>query len=205
MADPGAQIIPKIDADSMTAGQRQGDLWLKLDRHSKRFQRLTLATSWLRFNWRSPVRCHSEHLSSPAIEPVTVGKTKPLGSNRLLIVDDEVGITHVIESAALELGFESLAIHETEQFEAALQTISPTIIFLDISMPKRDGVELIAYLSAWNYPGRVVIMSGHPLYLKMSSTLANACGLRLADLLTKPFRKQQILDLLLDLAERPTE
>jgi DNA-binding NtrC family response regulator len=130
---------------------------------------------------------------------------KPLGSNRLLIVDDEVGITRVIESAARELGFESLAIHETEQFEEALQTIKPTIIFLDISMPKRDGVELIACLSGWNYPGRVVIMSGHPVYLKMSSTIAKTRGLRLADLLAKPFRKQQILDLLLDMAERPTE
>jgi len=144
-------------------------------------------------------------MSSPAIDLVTVGKNKPLGSNRLLIVDDEVGITHVIESAACELGFESLAIHETEQFEEALQTIKPTIIFLDISMPTRDGMDLIACLSAWNYPGRVVIMSGHPLYLKMSSLIADARGLRLAYLLAKPFRKQQILDLLLDLAERPTE
>jgi len=98
-----------------------------------------------------------------------------------------------------------LAIHETEQFEKALRTIKPTIIFLDISMPRRDGVELIAYLSAWNYPGRIVIMSGHPLYLEMSSTIAKTRGLRLAGLLTKPFKKQQILDLLLDLAERPTE
>ena len=136
---------------------------------------------------------------------MTVANNKPLGSNRLLIVDDEVGITRVIESAARELGFESLAIHETEQFEKALQTIRPTVIFLDISMPTRDGMELIACLSAWNYPGRVVIMSGHPLYLKMSSLIADARGLRLAYLLTKPFRKQQILDLLLDLAERPTE
>ena len=136
---------------------------------------------------------------------MSVGKNKPLGSNRLLIVDDEEAITRVIESAARELGFESLAIHETEQFEKALQTLKPTLIFLDISMPKRDGVELIAHLSAWNYPGKVVIMSGHPLYLKTSSAIAKAGGLRLADLLTKPFRKQQILDLLLDLAERPTE
>jgi DNA-binding LytR/AlgR family response regulator len=137
---------------------------------------------------------------------VTVGENKPLvASNRVLIIDDEPGITRIIESAAGELGFESLAIHDTEQFEGALQTIKPTLIFLDISMPKRDGVELIACLSAWNYPGRVVLMSGHPLYLRMGSALAKMHGLRLADVLAKPFRRQQILDLLLDLAARPTD
>jgi FixJ family two-component response regulator len=73
-------------------------------------------------------------------------------------------------------------------------------------MPKRDGVELIAYLSTWNYPGKIVIMSGAaPLYLQMSSTIARTRGLRLADILTKPFRKQQILDLLMDLAEKPID
>lgn len=134
------------------------------------------------------------------------GKNKPLGvSNRLLIIDDEPGITQVIESAAREIGLGSFVIHDTEQFEKALDAIKPTLIFLDISMPHRDGVELMSYLAAGNYPGMVVIMSGHPLYLKMGSTIAETHGLRLADSLAKPFRRQQILDLLLDLAERPTD
>lgn len=128
------------------------------------------------------------------------------GANRLLIVDDEPGITRIIEVAALQLGFQVLSINETDDFEKALQAIRPTIIFLDISMPKRDGVELIAYLSTWNYPGKIVIMSGAAaLYLQMSSTIARTRGLRLADILTKPFRKQQILDLLMDLAEKPID
>jgi len=137
---------------------------------------------------------------------VTGEQNKASGfSERLLIVDDEPGITQVIESAARELELGSFAIHDTDQFEKALEAIKPTIIFLDIVMPSRDGVELIAHLAAWNYPGRLVIMSGHPLYLKMGSTIAETHGLRLAALLTKPFRKKQILDLLRDLAERPVD
>ena len=73
-------------------------------------------------------------------------------------------------------------------------------------MPKRDGVELVAYLSVWNYPGKIAIMSGaDPIYLQMSSTIAKTRGLRLAGTLRKPFRKQQVLDLLTDLAERPID
>jgi DNA-binding NtrC family response regulator len=60
--------------------------------------------------------------------------------NRLLIVDDEPGITRVIETVAQELGFEVLAIHQSEQFEKALLQLDPTLICLDIAMPDRDGV-----------------------------------------------------------------
>jgi DNA-binding response OmpR family regulator len=128
---------------------------------------------------------------------VTGAKNGPLGViNRLLIIDDEPGITQVIESAACELGLESFVLHGPDQFEKALEAIKPTIIFLDIVMPDRDGMKLIAHLAAWNYPGRVLIVSPHPLHLKMGSTIAETHGLRLADLLTKPLGKRQTLDLL---------
>jgi two-component system OmpR family response regulator len=132
-------------------------------------------------------------------------KRVPGDINRLLIIDDEPGITQLIEGAARELGFQSMAIHDSLKFEKALAAIRPTAIFLDITMPRRDGVELIADLSARNYPGRIVIMSGHPLYLDLTSTIARMHGLRLAEPLAKPFRRQQILDILVDLAERPTD
>jgi len=124
--------------------------------------------------------------------------------NRLLIVDDELDITQLVEAAARELGFEVLAIHDTDQFETALETIKPTIIFLDILMPGRDGVELIRNLGAGNYPGRVVIMSGaNPAYVQMGSALARAAGLWFAGTLFKPFRKQDAVDLLISLAMPP--
>jgi two-component system, OmpR family, response regulator len=66
--------------------------------------------------------------------------------SRVLIIDDEPGITRVIEFAARELGFESLAINDTDKIETALAALRPTIIFLDIAMPGRDGMELIGIL-----------------------------------------------------------
>ena len=64
---------------------------------------------------------------------------------------DEAGITRVIEAAAREHGFEVLAINDTDEFEKALAQIRPTIIFLDIVTPGRDGMELISYLATGNY------------------------------------------------------
>jgi DNA-binding response OmpR family regulator len=122
-------------------------------------------------------------------------------TNRLLIIDDEPGITRVIEAAAREFGFEVLSIHDTDQFEKAMGQIRPTIIMLDIAMPGRDGVELIGHLAASNYPGKVVVMSGSdPRYIQMSSTIAKTRGLAVAGTLAKPFRKQQVTDLLTGLA-----
>ena len=117
--------------------------------------------------------------------------------NRLLVIDDEVGITSVIEHVARTLGYEVISIHDTDQFERAFNRLKPTIIFLDIAMPGRDGMQLIGHLAAEGYRGRLVIMSGSDMsYIQMSATIAKTRGLALADTLSKPFRKQQVVDLL---------
>jgi DNA-binding response OmpR family regulator len=126
------------------------------------------------------------------------------GANRLLIVDDEPGITRVIEATARELGFEVMSINDTDQFEKALGAIKPTVIMLDVAMPGRDGVELIGHLAAGNYAGKVVVMSGSdPRYIQMSSTIAKTRGLDVAGTLTKPFRVQSVRELLADLTSDP--
>jgi hypothetical protein len=68
-------------------------------------------------------------------------------------------------------------------------------------LPGRDGLELIGCLAAGNYPGKVVVMSGSdPRYIQMSSTIARTRGLWVAGTLAKPFRKQDVIDLLISLA-----
>ena len=63
------------------------------------------------------------------------------------------------------------------------------VIILDIAMPGRDGVELLGYLAAARFAGKVVVMSGsHPSYVQMSSAIARNRGRDLAGALPKPFR-----------------
>jgi DNA-binding response OmpR family regulator len=144
--------------------------------------------------------------------PVRRGDSGPIGlsstlgafglADRLLIVDDEPDITRLIEVAAQSLGIEAMAIQDTDQFEKAIAAIAPTIIFLDVAMPGRDGMELIGHLAAGNYTGKVVIMSGSdPRYIQMSSAIATVRGLNVAGTLPKPFRVGEIMDLLRTLAE----
>ena len=158
-------------------------------------------------------RTHASHsLTSSlrgfnAAEPVVHGgmsaeERKPVGfGNRLLIVDDELGITHAIKATARDLGFEVMSINDTDQFEKALSSLKPTIILLDIGMSGRDGLELIGHLATRNYSGRMVVMSGNDeRYIQMSAAIAKSLGLWVTSTLTRPFRKQQVLDLLVDVA-----
>ena len=57
-------------------------------------------------------------------------------------------------------------------------------------------------LAAGNYRGKVVIISGSDKsYIQMLSTIATRRGLVVAGTLSKPFRKQAVIDLLMDQAE----
>jgi DNA-binding response OmpR family regulator len=121
--------------------------------------------------------------------------------NRLLIVDDQQEITRLIEAFARTVGYEALSINDTDLFERALEQIQPTVVFLDIAMPQRDGMELIGRLAAGHYLGKLVVMSGSDeRYIQMSSTIAKTRGLSVAGTLAKPFRKQAVTDLLIALA-----
>jgi DNA-binding response OmpR family regulator len=121
--------------------------------------------------------------------------------NRLLIVDDQQDITRLIETFARTVGYEALSINDTDLFERALEQIEPTVVFLDIAMPQRDGMELIGRLAAGHYLGKVVVMSGSDeRYIQMSSAIAKTRGLSVAGTLIKPFRKRAVTDLLVGLA-----
>ncbi len=122
-------------------------------------------------------------------------------TGRILIVDDEPDDAILIERVALQIGFKVLTIYGSDQFEKALQQFIPTIIFLDIAMPGRDGMALVGVLAASGYPGKVVIMSGDPAYIQMSAAIAKTRGLMMTATLSKPFWKQSVLDLLESLAD----
>ncbi len=131
----------------------------------------------------------------------------PTGTaHRLLVIDDEPDITRLIEAAARAIGLEVRSINDTNYFEKALAAFQPTVILLDVSMPDRDGVELIAHLSKGNYSGKIAIMSGTDArYIQMSSAIAKVKGLRVAGTLAKPFRMQALKDLLTKLTSDSPE
>ena len=124
-----------------------------------------------------------------------------MSAGRLLIVDDEKAFAEFIRVVATNAGYETQVVGLTSDFEFHLGHWRPTIIFLDIIMPDRDGLELIGALERQKFGGHLVLMSGSDArYINMAGASARARGLQLAAVLSKPCRKQQIEDLLKRLA-----
>jgi two-component system, response regulator YesN len=126
-------------------------------------------------------------------------EAKMAAINRLLIVDDKQEITDLVEVFAQGAGYEVLSINDRELFEQALEQIKPTVIFLDMTRPGRDGMALIGSLASSNYPGKVAIMSGSDL-ADLKTTSTEIRSLMLSAVLLKPFRKQTVMELLKDLS-----
>lgn len=120
---------------------------------------------------------------------------------RLLIVEDEEAFARFVTAVATGIGYAARAVTHSRDFELQLSEWKPTVLFLDIFMPDRDGLELLGLLQRHSYDGQVVMMSGaDALYLNMAATSAKVRGLRLAGVLAKPCRKQEVEYLLQRLA-----
>ena len=116
---------------------------------------------------------------------------------RLLIVDDELDFANFISLVAREIGYTVRTVDRSPDFEFQLADWNPTVVFLDIFMPDRDGLELLGTLERHAYGGHLVMMSGaDSLYLNMAAASAKMRGLRLSAVLPKPCRKHQVADLL---------
>jgi CheY-like chemotaxis protein len=123
---------------------------------------------------------------------------------RLLIVDDEKEFAKFVSIVAREVGYSVRSVDRSPDFDFQLTDWSPTVVFLDIFMPERDGLELLGTLERRAYGGHIVLMSGaDPLYLNMAAASAKVRGLHLSGILSKPCRKQQIADLLKTLTASP--
>ena len=120
---------------------------------------------------------------------------------RLLIVEDEEAFARFVSTVATGIGYAARAVTHSRDVEFQLSEWKPTVLFLDIFMPDRDGLELLGLLQRHAYDGRIVMMSGaDSLYLNMAAASAKVRGLRLAGVLAKPCRKQELQDLLEKLA-----
>ena len=86
---------------------------------------------------------------SMLLEPMT--KALELGSLRnfkALIIDDDPDVCNFISSALAEIGIEIRSIEHPSAFYKVLEEFSPDLLFMDIVLPKFDGLNLLKTLRA---------------------------------------------------------
>jgi CheY-like chemotaxis protein len=115
----------------------------------------------------------------------------------LLIVDDEPLMAEYLASIAAEVGWTVDLAATASQFETKVETDNPDMIAMDLSMPDRDGVELLRFLSSSGYLGNLIIVSAcdRPI-VETSAMLAREQGLSVIGYLQKPVTAESFAALL---------
>jgi DNA-binding NtrC family response regulator len=116
------------------------------------------------------------------------------------IIDDEEGICRFIAIALAKLGVESATFHAAKPAISALDERQPAIIFLDVALANSDAVDVVKGLSGKRYAGAVQLMSGgNPLLIDTVQRIGARHGLILNAPLQKPFRIDEIREIVANL------
>ena len=108
----------------------------------------------------------------------------------VLIVDDEPGILTALSGVLNDEGYETLGTQSGEEAVTLYQEKRPAVVFLDIWLPDRDGLETLQALRELDPAASVVMMSGHGT----ASTAVKAIKMGAFDYVEKPISYNQVVE-----------
>lgn len=122
---------------------------------------------------------------------------------RVLVIDDEPEIAKLICNVARTSGYDALSTTEPNHFMSLYRSWPPDTVILDIHIPETDGVELLRFLAGEQSRCRVVLLSGMDKgMLDVVTRLGTSYGLQLAATMSKPFRVEELMNVLQGLRDR---
>ncbi len=120
-------------------------------------------------------------------------------ADRLLIVDDEENMRHLLFSVTSRAGFEVALAVDGRQALAAVQKDDYDFVLCDLKMPGLDGISFLQQFKAIDTKDTVVIMMS--AYGTIDSAV-EAMNLGAFDFITKPFKSGEVVLVLQKAAER---
>jgi two-component system OmpR family response regulator len=67
------------------------------------------------------------------------------GHGRVLVVDDQPQVLDTLREIVEHMGYEACTAASVEQAIAAMATVRPHVVFLDLLMPGMSGLEVLAH------------------------------------------------------------
>jgi len=118
-------------------------------------------------------------------------------AKKLLILDDDLGITTVLKHVAVALGYEVHVLNDPRQASGACEAFQPDMLMLDMIMPGMDGIDVLNDLLSRQPIPRVILMSGlSDSYLRLAEGVAAFHTASSVAVLRKPFRRSELFALL---------
>jgi DNA-binding NtrC family response regulator len=121
----------------------------------------------------------------------------PVGAKRrVVIIDDEAAFAEALTKMVRGLGFE-VTVATDARSSYTFELKNSDIVFVDVQMPNVSGLEVLQKLAGQKVKSSVVLMSGHLERLDEAEKLARKLELNLIGALEKPFRLEDVKDVLL--------
>lgn len=108
----------------------------------------------------------------------------------ILIVDDEPGILKEISNILQDEGYRTLTTDSGRQAIELFHQHRPAVVFLDIWLPDRDGLEVLQAIKAEDDGAVVIMMSGHGT----APTAVQSIKMGALDYLEKPLAYERIVE-----------
>src|SRR5262245_15975421 len=108
----------------------------------------------------------------------------------ILIVDDEPGILSTLGGILSDEGYATLATRSGEEALALYEKRQPAVVFLDVWLADRDGLETLQALRQSDPTAAIVMMSGHGT----TATAVKAIKMGAYDYLEKPLSYRRAVE-----------
>ncbi len=121
-----------------------------------------------------------------------------MAKNKILIVDDTSYVLYYIEKIFSDNDFQKFNLKIIGKAKNGIEAIKmyeqkmPVLTFMDISMPKMDGLEALKEIKKRNKGALVIFITA----FGYKKEVLKAAELGAAGYILKPFKKEQILELL---------
>ena len=112
-------------------------------------------------------------------------------SHKVLIVDDEIDICLLLKSLLRSQSVESSFVQTLADAEKTIGQLQPAILFLDMNLPDGNGIQKIEVFKKQSPNTNIIMMSAYDTVEDRRKALEKGAD----NFLSKPFTRQQILDL----------